>query len=329
MLTIAIPTYNRNQTLLTNLGRLLPQLTSDCRMLIIDNNSDQPVEATLVGHLAQIPPLDYRIVRNRANIGANANILRCFELCETTWLWVLGDDDLVEPTAISTILEHIRLYPDAVCVNFSVEQLHARSDVVTTCGQEQFVEVIDSLANFIFISTNIYRADVMALQLKFGYQYAYSMAPHLAVLLTSLDCAEVCCFSNQQIVRLTPGQSWPYLNSALGLPTLLELPLRPNAVGSFARQLLGTYSGGFSLRTLTFQLLLQSAKYGDRGRVLYFYDQVCSRIYYFDRGPRRRTAIFAYRLLLRLPSRFTALAYRLMKGRRLDLQQLRDQYTRL
>ena len=47
MITIAIPTYNRNRTLKENLRLLLPQLTDRCRLLIIDNCSDTPVAETL------------------------------------------------------------------------------------------------------------------------------------------------------------------------------------------------------------------------------------------------------------------------------------------
>ena len=329
MLTVAIPTYNRNQTLLENLRYLLPQLTPDCRLLIVDNCSDQPVEETLREPLAAFPGLAYTIVRNRANIGANANMLRCLELCETTWLWILGDDDRVTPTAVSTIFEHARLYPDCLCFNFSVEQLHSRARLVLTRGQAQFARELDILANFTFVSTNVYRADALLPMIKFGYQYAYSMAPHLAVLLTSLNESSVCCLSNRQIVASMAEQSWPFMNSALGLPTLLELPLMPDTIETLARKLLSRFGGGLSLRLLTFQLLLQLAKNGDRRRVLYLYDQVCSRAFYFDRGPRRKLEIVANRLLLRLPTWLLALGYRLAKGRTLDLHQLRDQQHRL
>ena len=96
-----------------------------------------------------------------------------------------------------------------------------------------------------------------------------------------------------------------------------------------AWKIVGASAGGLSLRLLTFQLLLQLSKNGERRRVLYFYDQACSRAYYFDRGPRRRLEIFAYRLLLLCPPGLLALGYRLAKGKTLDLQQLRDQYHRL
>jgi hypothetical protein len=56
--------------------------------------------------LQQYPHIDAQLVRNKFNIGANANILRCLELVRNPWVWILGDDDLPLPNAIETILEH-------------------------------------------------------------------------------------------------------------------------------------------------------------------------------------------------------------------------------
>ena len=46
-LTIAIPTYNRNEILKANLGKLLPQVTKECRVIIFDNCSDVPVKDSI------------------------------------------------------------------------------------------------------------------------------------------------------------------------------------------------------------------------------------------------------------------------------------------
>jgi abequosyltransferase len=82
-LTIAIPTYNRSEQIKATISLLLPQLTPECFLLIIDNHSDVPVSESLAALLATLPQSQYSIVRNRVNIGGNANIVRCFELCDT------------------------------------------------------------------------------------------------------------------------------------------------------------------------------------------------------------------------------------------------------
>ena len=46
-LTIAIPTYNRNEILKANLEKLLPQVTDECNVVIFDNCSDTPVKEVI------------------------------------------------------------------------------------------------------------------------------------------------------------------------------------------------------------------------------------------------------------------------------------------
>ena len=48
--------------------------------------------------------LTYRYLRNAENIGADANFLQCLEQACGKYVWVLGDDDLLAPQAISQIL---------------------------------------------------------------------------------------------------------------------------------------------------------------------------------------------------------------------------------
>ena len=62
MLTVAIPTFNRNHLLLACVERLLPQL-GECELLIIDNCSDTPVETTLGPWLERLGTAKVRIVR--------------------------------------------------------------------------------------------------------------------------------------------------------------------------------------------------------------------------------------------------------------------------
>lgn len=106
ILTVAIPTYDRNAILRKHLALLMPQLTPDCELLIIDNCSPTPVIETIGDLLDSYPEVNARVERNRVNIGAGANLLRCIERCETEWIWVLSDDDLPKPDAIETILKN-------------------------------------------------------------------------------------------------------------------------------------------------------------------------------------------------------------------------------
>ena len=330
-LTISIPTYNRNETLAYNLAYLLPQLTPQCKLVILDNCSDVPVEETLRPLLAKYPDAPCEIVRNPVNIGANANITRCLEVCETPWLWVLGDDDTPQPDAIATVLRHIAAHPNAVYINFAWDEL--RRATFTTRGVDEMAEKLDKSANLPWISSSVRRAEVMRAQVKFGYQYAYSLLPHVAILLMSLGERGECCFSREQIVRIerdeTPiEEQWSTINLALGYPVIFDLPLRQSTRERLWRKLLLTNFGhSMNLNALLYQLVLV-ANQGDARGTLYFYDQIIGRGYAFERRPRERALFWAARFLFMFPQ-LTALGYRLVKGRSLGDQQAQNRYTRM
>src|SRR5574341_2183179 len=132
-LTIAIPTYNRNEVLAENLPLLLKQLTLECYVLIIDNASRIPVVETVGPMLELYPRERWRIVRNRANVGGGANVLRCFELCETAGLWILSDAYPPASNSIDTIISHICRYPQSTFINFRTESVR-RDTLHTTQG---------------------------------------------------------------------------------------------------------------------------------------------------------------------------------------------------
>ncbi|HEX8414414.1 MAG TPA: glycosyltransferase, partial [Sphingomicrobium sp.] len=96
LLTIGIPTYNRADTIRANLGGIVDRLPDWVEILVCDNASDPSVTidvATLATAAAR--GIRIRIVRHPTNLGAPANILRLFELVETPWLLLAGDDDPV------------------------------------------------------------------------------------------------------------------------------------------------------------------------------------------------------------------------------------------
>lgn len=157
-LTIAIPTFNRHENLKNTLVRLLPQVTDQCMLLIIDNHSDVPVASWAEEFIGNYPDVSWRIIRNRINVGGNSNILRCFEYCESDWLWTLGDDDEITQDAIATIFEDISLHNSCMNINYySPHKLHVvRKELKVFQGKSQFIESIDFFGASIYMSANVY-----------------------------------------------------------------------------------------------------------------------------------------------------------------------------
>ncbi|RYF35987.1 MAG: glycosyltransferase, partial [Cytophagaceae bacterium] len=304
-LTIAIPTYNRNELLLLHLKQLLPQLTERCRLLILDNCSPTPVQETLEPLWEQFPHVNKHIIRNKVNIGANANILRCFEQCQSDAIWVLSDDDPPKPNGVALALEHLDLYPDCVLWNFCFDD--ARSATFCTRGVREMAQKLDLSANLPWVSNCIYAVEPLREQLKFGFQFAFTMLPHLAMLFMALGKEGRCCFSKERLVELQlEGQithaTWSKMVFALSAPTLYDLPLPSDVRELLARKLFITFLGeSISLKGVTMELMLEHARRRDLKSTLYYFDQICARGTYFNTTPLLKLQLFLYRLLLRFP----------------------------
>jgi len=296
-LTVAIPTYNRNEVLRTSLAHLLPQLNEQCRLLIVDNHSEIPVEDSLRDLVRQYPRVTCRFVRNRCNVGGAANILRCFELCDTEWMWLLGDDEHAAPNATETILRSIKEHPSCLFLHFgSPNYCHLRS--YATSGLREFVESIDSWSHLNFMSVGVYNIPAIQPKLRLGHHFAYSFSPHPALLLASIGERGCCWFSDEPIIGYQAQPEWSELNVLLGKMTLLELLPDDNIRRTFAAKI----SRLPSLEAVTVILTKAGWESHNPSETLFQYDQICNRLYYYHRPPLGRLRMFAYRLMVRWPS---------------------------
>lgn len=153
LLTIAIPTFNRPEQLETQLSILLPQLNAAVKVVILDNHSDTPASIEQNCY-------DIKIIRNRINIGGDANIFRCFEICETKWLWTLSDDDYIKSNAVSLVLSAIRNYPEVSWINFAGE-----SDTEVMKGKDEFFNSFTNsgiFSNSYWISKCVYNTELLS-----------------------------------------------------------------------------------------------------------------------------------------------------------------------
>lgn len=331
-LTVAIPTFDRNSVLEKSLAALLPQLDDQIQLLIIDNASPVSYSEALAPLLAGFPNVRAKICRNVANIGGSANVLRCIEQTQTEWVWTLGDDDKVAPDAIAKIRLAIEKNPDATVINFYAESGDhpPRTEQVVSHGAEEFLSRADSIGAILFMSSSVFRARHMIPNLKAGYHYAYSCAPHLAVLLTALGESGQAVYSHRSIVDAaradTPlellGTRVPLI---LGLTTLLELPL-PSGCHRELRRLFvdaaRTWLGIPGLLTHVAPIALQ-----DKAFARHLLNTAANRLYKLDSSVAMRLKVLAARILLinpRLGMRIVGRAYSLAKGTTLTPMSTKD-----
>lgn len=184
-LTIAIPTYNRAPNVLCTLEQLFSQPGIDrCEIVVVDNASEQPVEAYIASSAPHIAG-KVRFHRNVGNLGLSGNILRCFELGSTEWLWILADDDVIQPSAVEAILGRLENASSLDFILFG--QGPGQSGGTEAASSEEFAFQLDTWSRITFISAGLYRTSRAQALLNVGINYAYSVVPFLAMILQGLE----------------------------------------------------------------------------------------------------------------------------------------------
>lgn len=206
ILTIAIPTYNRPEQIQKQVRLLLPQLNERVCLIVYDNNSD-----TNIRELFNEDELKHFVVfRNCVNVGADANIARCFEYCETKWLWTLSDDDFVKHNAIEIILNDIDNDKDVIFFNYS------NSNISKTVGFDQLsyqLRKADAFACSFSMSYCVYNIKQLKNSLLFYYNNLSSMMGTIILVLkyVEIHTNAACMFiNNTPIDKINIQVGWNY-----------------------------------------------------------------------------------------------------------------------
>ena len=218
ILTIVIPTYNRPQNIKVQHASLLPQLTDAVKLIIIDNNSKIPVSSLIDNsHSSKV-----KVIRNPINIGGAANIARCFEICDTEWLWTLSDDDVIEVDAVEKILTLIKNLNDVCYVNFNNKRIYSSnnfSDILDNGGLYQ---------DYYYMSVCVYNVSKLKNHIHHYYRALSTMQPAIYMLIKYLADTpnDKCMISNIRIISAgSPDISWnrmTFLYASLYLVDLLQ-----------------------------------------------------------------------------------------------------------
>lgn len=193
-LTIAIPTFNRNKLLLETVKAIVPQLRNDAELLIIDNNSDIPCSDTLIDILGEHDGQNIRVLRNRVNVGGNANILKCTEEAFGEYVWVLGDDDHPTENAVEIIFELLFSNPDLIWLNFKSEDpinQPLRQESTKHSSLIKFLASLESISELVFISNNVFKADLIKPAIHFGYLHLDKNFPIGTALIKGISDSQV------------------------------------------------------------------------------------------------------------------------------------------
>lgn len=164
-LTIYIPTFNRALILERNLGILMPFLQlfasttkRGIKVLVSDNAStdDTPLVATSFNSEF------FAYHRNSENIGALKNFNQSFDLCDSDYIWVLGDDDFIVTKYMENVLEALSIYePDLLFLAALHEGSSKREHLTRVCSLESLF-LSERLTSLGHISRLIYKKSYLS-----------------------------------------------------------------------------------------------------------------------------------------------------------------------
>lgn len=307
ILTIAIPTYNRIELLKKNISSILQQLNNKCKLLIIDNCSHYVVKDELYNILKQYPHVDIEIVRNNVNIGGNANIIRCFELCNTKWLYIIGDDDILLENSVNRIIKDIEENVDyySIIYKWSPELKWSTKRPMTTYGIDSFILDIEGISQVLFISANIYNITLLKGNIHLGYQYQLSNAPHLSILLASLNESinSKVLLSDHLIVSngyddVPKELQWSKTILFMNIRFLLDLPINNSSKTILYNKLVETWK----LRNLLNSLIIDYKQHRNYEDTIINFAKAVSYSSLYNNNLFRRLLILISRILIRFPN---------------------------
>jgi glycosyltransferase involved in cell wall biosynthesis len=189
LLSIVIPTYNRAVELDRQLGWLAQEIQGyeqECEIFISDNcSTDHTPEIIQKWQLAfsQVP---YRSSRTPKNIFGMPNLGRCLNAAQGQFVWTIGDDDLIKPGTLATVMGLIKQNPDLALLflNFYARDektqeivpvlemqddqwLDAAFSAQCPNGQEVFVHNLKfNFGAIIFLTATIYRTEHVQASLR-------------------------------------------------------------------------------------------------------------------------------------------------------------------
>lgn len=155
-LSICIPTYNRASYLKETLLAIISQAQNyDIPICVSDNSSSDNTIEILNEMKSIYKYFSFQI--NAENYGIDRNIIKAVEMADTQYVWLFGDDDLIEDNSIEEILNKIELDYDLLIVNSStnnvdftkkIEERHFKVYEDRIYGEHDYEDLLTDTASY-------------------------------------------------------------------------------------------------------------------------------------------------------------------------------------
>jgi len=137
--------------------------------------------------------------------------LRCFEECQTEWLWILSDDDPISASAVADLLRLIE-HCQADFIHTSAPG--CQHDADTTIDDISQLLKHASVGALLWVSTGVYRNSSFRPLLRFYTESISTWGPHMVLVLALLEkqAGKVLVSSTRLITQFPGPTRWSTLD---------------------------------------------------------------------------------------------------------------------
>lgn len=121
LLSICIATYNRATYIGETLDSIIPQLTNEVELLVVDGASTDNTEVVMNSYIMKSDRIRY--IRLPAKGGVDQDYCKAVEYAKGEMCWLFTDDDLLKSGAINAILTELGKGYSLVIVNSEVRNI--------------------------------------------------------------------------------------------------------------------------------------------------------------------------------------------------------------
>lgn len=189
LLSILVPSWNRENYLRRLLGVLLPVVGDNPLVeLVVSNNGSTDGTAAFLDSLGGRTRV--RVHHQPVNLGATIHIGWIYGQAHGTYLWMIGDDDLIESDLVATVCQILTSNPSLGWIHLPHKFTKGDDSLLSTCpagrvqvgqGRELFPIYFRWLT---FVTANVIRTDLLQRALP-GVRFELSYWP-AALLMTAV-----------------------------------------------------------------------------------------------------------------------------------------------
>jgi len=252
-LSICIPTYNRSKSLTNCLQSIAScQMHNEIQICISDNASNDQTKEIVYKYKSK---LNIKYHRFDANMGRVKNYLNVVDMADSTFTWLIGDDDLLAPNSIEKILQLIQINSEIDffyinSFNLSTEYITSYSQPFNTKnlpkemtrfsdykseGKLRFFDLINPKVSFDFVGAMflaVFRKelwinnkdilDISAIEDAREFSHFDNTFPHVKIFSAAFNNSFAYFYPEPLTVNLSGVREWYPMSPLINIVRLVE-----------------------------------------------------------------------------------------------------------